>query len=247
MPQRLSAAFLASKVHDLQHNRYVRIERRPSIAMASFTDLPREIIIMIFRELGHVKFLPALFLTCRHFFASFYAHPRVALEILRRHIPPILLPFAVAVLEASRLRRLSHALLVTDFLDALDWNPGYFAELVNQLSLHDLARLEHMHLAIHSFAIQFMNQAWSCLSQDDLQLSAGEHFRVCRAFYFTEIFYRAQEDMPDKTSYLFLGKFAPWEREQLGSIHDFLEKELLDSRFHHCIQHPGQIHIALLS
>lgn len=71
--------------------------------MPSVTELPCEIVATILRNLDHLRFLAPALLTCRHFYASFKESHGVETSILRHQTTPALLPYSVALLEASCL------------------------------------------------------------------------------------------------------------------------------------------------
>ncbi|KAI1091387.1 hypothetical protein F5B19DRAFT_276031 [Rostrohypoxylon terebratum] len=70
--------------------------------MATFTGMPCEIVISILQELCNIRLLLPSLLTCRHVYSCFKENPGVAAEILQRQMPPAIIPYSIAVLEASR-------------------------------------------------------------------------------------------------------------------------------------------------
>lgn len=103
------------------------------------------------------------------------------------------------------------------------------------MRLGELVRLGCVHDIIRTLTADPMCHAWSLLPQSDLKLSPTEYFRVCRAFYRVELLFDLFRSDPETASAgiekrLFLSRHPPWENEQLGCVHDFLEKKLSDGR-----------------
>ncbi|KJR81949.1 uncharacterized protein SPSK_10526 [Sporothrix schenckii 1099-18] len=73
------------------------------MAVPGITQLPCEIINTVLRHLGSLQDLASALLTCRLFHTSFQENPHIAIDILQQQIAPALLPYAVAVMEASRI------------------------------------------------------------------------------------------------------------------------------------------------
>ncbi len=78
--------------------------------MPPITQLPCEIVATILANLNHLRDLLSTLLACRHFYISFKESHGTEASILRRQITPALVPYAVALMEASRLPHpLSHS------------------------------------------------------------------------------------------------------------------------------------------
>lgn len=206
--------------------------------MTGITSLPCEIVACIFRNLENVRCIPSVLLTCRHFYTSYNESPGIGAEILCRQIPSALLPYSVALIEASRLP-CPHAVgTVPQFLDALYEHPDQMANKLESLPIPDLLELGHIHAIIDTLANDFATDAWKLLGQDtqtlpgSVSLSPTEYLRFCRAFYRAELFFRlfrgAKQTTPGTAenveNQLFFSRLAPWENEQLGCAYDFLEK-----------------------
>ncbi|KAI2626753.1 hypothetical protein GGR54DRAFT_484076 [Hypoxylon sp. NC1633] len=206
--------------------------------MAAITELPCEIVVLVLRNLGSVRFLLPSLLTCRHFYSSFKEHPNVAAHILQQQVTPALIPYSIAVLEASRLKPRT-AVAVRELLETLYTEPSKLADRLRTMPIPLLARMGHMHDVIHSLATEFASRAWIHISKEpgsqvssSLSLSLKEYFRFCRAFYRAELYLSINRNsmepldaasFRDSDKEWFTSKHPPWENEQLGCVQYFLE------------------------
>ncbi|CAK7225284.1 hypothetical protein SCUCBS95973_005812 [Sporothrix curviconia] len=184
--------------------------------MTRITDLPCEVISTVLRHVGKPKDLFSAVLTCRHFCASFQENPYVMVDIVRDQIAPALLPYAVAVLEASNLDLLTdettQALL--DQLREETELPSTPRSRLLTMPLSWLADMSRLHSVIHELVTIYANSAWEHLLSnlsssahllagdpedadkggprafnDCLSLSPAEYVRFCRAFYRAELYF----------------------------------------------------------
>ncbi|KAI0383085.1 hypothetical protein F5Y04DRAFT_287634 [Hypomontagnella monticulosa] len=207
--------------------------------MSTFTKIPCEIIISVLRELGNIRFLLPSLLTCRYVYSCFKENPRVVADILERQIPSDIIPYSVALLEASRLSPRNQT-VVHEFLETLYTQPSKFAERLRAMPIPLLMRMGHIHEVIHNFATDFASSAWTRLSKDQgsevagsLVLSPSEYLRFYRAFYRVELYFclfrtkaRSRYINAPFDEHRFFSSQPPWEKEQLACVHDFLELEL---------------------
>ncbi|KAK4097338.1 hypothetical protein N658DRAFT_292857 [Parathielavia hyrcaniae] len=215
--------------------------------MVLITQLPCEIIAEILLNLDHLRFLPPALLACRHFYASYKESHGIAASILRRQIAPGLLPYAVAVLEASRLpRRFTFSTFTNSFrslLDELYDRPARLADRLPVLPMNLMRKMSRTHDVIHAFAIDFATRALDGISaraektgnsaSGEVALSPSEYFRFCRALYRVELFYTMFWDGPpavsiNKANWFFF-RHPPWENEQIGCIHVYLQTRLVEA------------------
>ena len=145
-----------------------------------------------------MRFLLPSFLACRHLYSGFTEHPGVAADIIERQVTPALVPYAVATLEASRLKPGSPAsrTAARGLLERLYTQPSKLAERVRSMPVPALIRMGHTHEVIESLVSEFASSAWRRLSHDpgsrvsgDFSLSPTEYFRICRAFYRLELYF----------------------------------------------------------
>lgn len=208
--------------------------------MTSITKLPCEVMTSVMRNLGSVRFLLPCLLTCRYFYSCFKENPGVAADILEQQVTPALVPYSVAVLESWHLRPRTGT-LIRKLLEALYMEPSKLRSRLRTVSVPLLIKLETLHEAIHSMTTQFSNNAWAHILLDqesrtphNLSLSPTEYYRFCRAFYRFELYCNLfRSSMPSNIASFseddrewFFSQHAPWENEQLGSAHDFLELQL---------------------
>ncbi|KAI0555380.1 hypothetical protein F4679DRAFT_166559 [Xylaria curta] len=208
--------------------------------MTAITRLPCEIIAGIFRQLDHIQSLLPSILTCRHFYLSYKESPSLALDILHHQISPALLPYCIAVLEASRTTRKRSS--IQQRLDTLYDEPAVLTRRLHDIPLSGLIEMEVTHDLVKNFADAFALDAWSLLlshrpvqgqgQSDGLVLSPTEQFRFYRALYRVELFLKLFRGDPTQVSSLFedeqvdmfLSRHPPWVNEQLGCVHDYIEK-----------------------
>lgn len=194
-------------------------------------------MISVLRELGNVRFLLPSLLTCRHVYSCFKENSGVAAEILKRQIPPAIIPHSIAALEASQLSPRNET-SVHELLETLYTQPTMFTERLRTMPVPLLTRMGHMHGVIHDLATDFASSAWTRLSKDQgsevagsLVLSPSEYLRFCRAFYRVELYFCLFRCRTLLTSVSFdehrlFSNQPPWEKEQLASVQDFLELKL---------------------
>ncbi|KAH7022154.1 hypothetical protein EDB80DRAFT_628843 [Ilyonectria destructans] len=205
--------------------------------MPGITNLPCEIVASILRNLDNVRFLTPTLLACRHFYSSYKESPGIELEILRRQIPSALFPESVALMEVSRLPHPYTASSIRPLLKDLYQEPDQMSNEIGSLPLPSILRIGYNHDIIHSLVMEFAKDAWELLSQDrqemlsDFSLSSTEYVRFCRAFYRADLLlcllrggkhkYRNEFETTLNLDFFY---HPPWEDEQLGCVHDFLEK-----------------------
>ncbi|KAF2489262.1 hypothetical protein BU16DRAFT_598145 [Lophium mytilinum] len=211
--------------------------------MSPITDLPCELVASILRNLDNFSSLLPSLLACRHFYSSFTENPRIQSEVLQRQVTPALLPYSIALMEASRLPRPRTAASIHTLLDTLYKDPAQLIARLQTMPLPMVLRMGCTHNVIHDLAAEFATDAWGLLLQGDsrvsgdLSLSSKEEFRFHRAFYRVELFFQLFRDYQGGEAGLlearefqqFLSRHPPWENEQLGCVHDFLEKRLSEA------------------
>ncbi|RWA06077.1 hypothetical protein EKO27_g9028 [Xylaria grammica] len=202
--------------------------------MPLITDLPCEVITSVLRKLDNIQFLLPALLACRYFYLSYKENPSsVVLDILRQQIGPDLIPYAVAASEVLRLPRPRTRSSVKQLLDVLYNDPGSLVPQIQVVPLGTVIEMGHTHDLIEGFADAFASEAWALFGQSErLLLSAAERFRFHRAFYRVELFLRIFRgrgsrmagQLESEQLELFLSRHSPWLNEQLGCVHDYLEK-----------------------
>ena len=223
----------------------------------SNTNLPCEIINAMLQHVGSLQNLTSALLTCCHVYTSFQEIPHVAVDILQRQITPELLPYAVVVMEASRLGPRT-ALKIQTLLNMLNSELHTESQEAQELQIRTLvsqlvtiplpllSQMSHTHDVIHIFVTAFSTGAWTHLSSrilpaqsgESVSLSPKEYIRFCRAFCRMELYFRLfpRSDSPDEETSggtPFLRMFPAWENEKIGCVQDFLELQF----FKRC-RHP---------
>ncbi|KND92089.1 hypothetical protein TOPH_03424, partial [Tolypocladium ophioglossoides CBS 100239] len=212
--------------------------------MPTITDLPCEVVASILRNLDSLQSLLRSLLVCRHFYSSMKESSGVEATIVQQQITPALLPYSVAVMEASRLPYPRIEDSVRNLLDTLFHEPAQLTSRVRTMPRRLIGIMARTHDVVHRLATDFATDSWARLSQADassasksLSLSPAEYFRFCRALYQVELFYSLFRGEPgDSTGTFeesmnpwFFSRQPPWENEQLGCVQEFLEAKLAEA------------------
>ncbi|KAF6791032.1 hypothetical protein CSOJ01_14430, partial [Colletotrichum sojae] len=176
----------------------------PTLEMSN-TDLPCELVASVLGSLDDLRSLSSVLLASRHIYASFKAVPGIEASIIRRQVTPGLVPYAIAVLEASHLPRERHLITgvvsadrkaIIRLLDELNDRPTELLARLSSMPRSDLRKISDMHRLIHTLSMDFANNAWSHICGGNsaeavtaVVLSAEEYRRYCRSFYRAELFY----------------------------------------------------------
>lgn len=184
---------------------------------------------------------------CRHF--SNEDHSTEPSNIGRQIYPNTLLPYAVALIEASQLPRPLFDHSVISLLNDLYYQPARLAARAPQLPNSLVRRMGYNHSVILASATDFAALALERISRRDgatsttLPLSPAEPFCFCRAFYRTELFYTLFRcgALADDANHWFFWRQPPWENEQLGCIYRYLEGKLDQGwpTLHQRSEHPS--------
>lgn len=211
--------------------------------MPLITEIPCELVASILRSLDDLRSLTSALMSCRHIYTSFKQSHGIKSSVILRQITLELLPYSVSVIEAARLSHPRDPDSVRELLDALYSEPREFTARLSSLPISLLHQMSHTQEVIQSLATGFASEAWTRLYQNDsnsastaVTLSPEENVRFCRAFYRVELFYSLfRGNADDVTSPFeetmndwFFSQHPPWENEQLGCAHDFLEAKLAE-------------------
>ncbi|KAK3295314.1 uncharacterized protein B0H64DRAFT_144204 [Chaetomium fimeti] len=201
----------------------------------TITELPCEVMAAILRNLDNLRSLTPALLTCRHFYTSFKQYHGIEPAIVRNQVTPALLPYSVALLDASNWPRS----LAGGLLDTLYNEPAQLSARVSSMPVSTLQQMARSHELIRKLSTLFATEAWGHLSpgnrdDDSISLSPTEDSRFCRTFYRLELFYRLfrtesgvlDPDFEERTKSWFFSRHPPWENEQIGCAHEFLEAKL---------------------
>lgn len=206
------------------------------------TNIPCELVSSILRRLDDFETLTSALLTCHHIYSSFMQIPGTELAILRRKIAPELLPYAVASLEASRLEPSpGDESSIRSLLDLLYDEPSQLVATTASMHLELLRSMSRKHDWVTTLALSYAAGAKIHLSSDittspeTIDLSPSEYSRFCRAFYRVDLFYVLFGAVGNfnglsGTGNLLFHRHPPWENEQLGCVHDFVEAKFLEGK-----------------
>ncbi|KAK0377043.1 hypothetical protein CLIM01_05576 [Colletotrichum limetticola] len=209
--------------------------------MPSIADIPCELVSSILRSLDDFETLTSALLACRYIYTSFKQIAGTELAILRRKIGLDLLPYAVASLEASRLKPSpGDDSSIRALLDLLYDNPSQLVARTASISSEFLRSMSRKHDWVTALALSYAAEARIHLSSDiaaspeAVDLSPSEYIRFCRAFYRVDLFYLLFGAVGNFNGLSGMGnllfhRHPPWVNEQLGCVHDFIEDKFLEA------------------
>lgn len=198
--------------------------------MAGMLKLPCELVVHILRQLDSVDDLLPARLACRHINDSFLQNSTVVVDIIKNSIPSAAIPDAVAAF------RLFHGVLTFDrskpVLRDLYDRPERLEQHLHDMTFAEILGFEKRHRTVREFVAKYSSTAAGLLNIPRSTLSNEEELRFCRAFYrfdllcaflwLHELSGPAQMGLKNANDYI-LARYPPWEKEQLASVHDFLE------------------------
>ena len=218
-------------------------------------------------NLGHHWFRAPAVLDRRHLSMSFRKKQRVDASIVRPQITPTLLPYTIALMEASRLPRPLAGSSVINLLDTLYSRPHCLAEHVRGLPTGQAQQINHTYDTIDTMVTDFaagaLDRNGGAISTS-VSLSPAEHFRFCRAFYRVELFYTlfrsgAFDDDHMNRWFLsrhppwendmnrwFFSRHPPWENEQLACVYSYLATRLDQGSLAYLCSRPGPFSAAAI-
>lgn len=217
-------------------------------AMSSpITGMPTELIAACLSRLDNLRWFSSALISHRLFHTAYTEQPSIVIEILKKQIPSALLPFALAVHNSAQ--RPDHDQgFVSEVLDELYLHAGSAPVVLSKIiraNLSDAVRISQMHSIVQVYCEKFGAAAFEdlvglCgdhLNHESVVLSSGESFRIMRAFYRAEIFWRLFargihdfEPLVSNIQNGFFDRHSPWVNEQLACVHDFLERELSECK-----------------
>lgn len=197
-----------------------------------------ELVRMILSALPDIATLQKTAISCPLFYHAFLEVEKfISTRIISSQVDHEVLPEAFAAIESSKARKIHSGTKHSDNKEAVT---VYIARNLRQRpeppklwTLNEAVRLEKLHISVSWFANKFATEA---LAKDPLNRTNAiatpqEISRIQRALYRFEIYCNLFRDINKKQSIfypdqktLFFSNFAPWEIEQLGSVHDFLAR-----------------------
>lgn len=189
--------------------------------------------LKILQRLGHQLFRAPAVLECRYF--STFKSRHIDVPTVGPEIAPALLPYTIALMEASRLPSPLIGSSVMGLLDDLYCRPDRLAARARQLPNGFIQQINSTHEKMDAMATDFAACALQRISPKGRAMAANvpllspaEQFRFCRAFYRVEIFQTLFRGgaFPDNMNSWFFSRHPAWENEQLACIYSYLEIRL---------------------
>ncbi len=205
--------------------------------MPLVTRLPRRSIP---GQLRHLWIRAPAVHECRHFSMSFkksqdFHASIICLQTVRRDIAAALLPYAVALMEASRLPRPLVGSSVIALLDELYSQPNRLAARVPQLPPGLAHQINSTYDAMGSIATDFAACALKRLSSRGTSalLSPAEDFRFRRAVYRVELFHTLfrGDAFADKMNSWFFSRHPPGRTSSLLASLSTWRQGLIEVRY----------------
>ena len=207
-----------------------------------FLEMPLHLLRIVLSDLDCMDSLAAAILSHSSFYVAFSEDStNIISRILGNQIPVDLLPYSIAVYEATRIDHCNSDHIMKLLL-------RFFSEI--SPPSQDVLRLEHLepaaakvisktHSIVEHFSHDFVKKTLPLTRNklglyrpDYSQASAGEVFRIRRALYRFQLYCNLQAGGKQRDTsslyqqYFFFGLFSPWVNEQLACIHDYLEQVL---------------------
>lgn len=216
--------------------------------ISTIEKFPVELKQALLSALSDVPTLRSAARSCSSFYHAFLsAEELITTQVVKNHIDADVLPEAVVALKSFRSQPFTRQ-GVADFVDN---------HLRSRMSppdswtLSEAFPLGNLHSSVERFASEFIAEMLNTSSEfayvdapPAWPVSRHEMNRIQRAFYRFEIYCNLLRD-PDVSQAIdigkpFFSKFAYWENEQLGCVHDYLFRAVCpgmnipypSSRFH---------------
>ena len=188
-------------------------------------------------------------------------------SMVRPQITPPLLPYTIALMEASRLHRPLVGGSVLALLDTLYSRPHCLAARVRELSAGQAQQINHTYDTIDTMVTDFAAGALDRnggVISTSVSLSPAEHFRFCRAFYRVELFYTLfrsgvfdddhinrwflsrHPTWENNMNRWFFSRHPPWENEQLACVYSYLATRLDQDSLAYLCSRPGPFSAAAI-
>lgn len=222
--------------------------------------LPTELKQLILCHLANIRSLKSIVLVHSTFYRSFEDRARhITNQVLFNSLPIELYPEALAVFKSYTLQDATEAeTLLDDYFSAIRQPTPSQKHSEFGGTLAQASAIEDFHLVVCQLTTPIVEQAlrrcpvFSDAIPDESKLSPTEEMRFHRALYrfqlHTNIYidpeiiqrhldFQAHAYVP-KDWDLFFSHFAPWENEQLASIHDLMGLLLQERQFYFaaCLQ-----------
>jgi hypothetical protein len=221
----------------------------------AFLRLSNELIFNILSSLNDITALPSVLLASRRFYGAM--NDGLPSCVLHNQIPASLLPYAIAVHEASQTEQ-QPKLEARTAAALLHLTPKAAASHIQTITLTNAIKIGRLHRSVATLAEEIATTYLSRLpnARPDRHLSPKEHHRICRALYRAQFYFTLLRDpsdlppCPEEIRELQFDPCAPWINEQLACIADFLEDKLRRAGFEEVAAHDvffGELEVDYLS
>ncbi|KAI0151856.1 hypothetical protein GGR57DRAFT_513825 [Xylariaceae sp. FL1272] len=127
------------------------------------TDLPCEIIGCVLRELSNIHDLPNMLLACRYFYNAYKEYPGMAVDIITSNVDVAIVPYWVAVYEASRSS--NDASRSKQLLHTLCNNPHVLRNKLRHMECSAVLQMSQFHVMVKTLIYDF-----ACCAMDNLEV-----------------------------------------------------------------------------
>ena len=214
---------------------------------ATLLSLPVEAVGNVLRRVDSIATLHTLVRSTKLFSTALQQNSHILENILISSIPQNLLPYAIAVQQAS-----ARGIAATDrpgqaraLLDTLHNRPADLLRNLDNVQLAAGLEIERIHETSRRLAEEMVQKAVFVVESGPPPgsvkvippVSNSEMDRIIVALYRVELYFRlfrsadsyaavaaAQEEQASS----FFGRFSPWANEQLACVHDFLERKIMN-------------------
>ncbi|KAI0517823.1 hypothetical protein F5B22DRAFT_645527 [Xylaria bambusicola] len=225
--------------------------------MARITDLPCEIVVAVYRQLGHIRFLLPCVLTCRHLYYSYKAYPSLGIEFLVHQVSRDLLPYSIAAYKVSHSPTPYTRLTILELLRTLNHSPQVLIDRLRDYPLIALVKIEQTHNQVEKYINVCEPEAWRLtaqpairprlrvLTRDGHKTFQRQQFSFKRAFYRFQLyarFFRGISGRLDQQIELFFSDYLPSENRHLIRICDYLDQHVIqvaEAEERHQIEFPA--------
>ncbi|RYC56095.1 hypothetical protein CHU98_g10120 [Xylaria longipes] len=203
--------------------------------------LPVELLQMILGHLTDVPSLHTAVLSCSLFYRVFLtAEMTITRQVLFNQISVNVLPEAMIASESALLREYSDSETRVVISNFVAQNLRQRPTPTRSWSLPKALRLGRLHFYVEAWAEKFVEVTLTKkpLKRSQRPVTYQEICRIQRALYRFEIYCNLFREVLDVNSpvyneqeSLYFARFASYENEQLGCIHDFLVRAITPGNF----------------
>ncbi|KAK5625682.1 hypothetical protein RRF57_001398 [Xylaria bambusicola] len=209
--------------------------------MARITDLPCEIVVAVYRQLDHIRFLLPCILTCSHLYYSYKAYPRLGVEFLVHQVGHQLLPYSVAAHKVSHSPNPFTRLMILELLRTLTHKPNILIDELSDCPLIALVKIGKTYDQVEKYTNLCEPEAWRLtaqpairprlrlLTKDGRKVFLRAKFCFKRAFYRVRLyaqFFRGPNTRLDQQIGLSYFNYSPSQNQHLTRLCDYLDQHV---------------------